>query len=187
MNTNPTTTPAPAPVRRTLFDIGSDLLTLDQLIEDIGGDVSDPQVEAAVTALTSELARDEAAKLDGWVGWVRQMEMEAAAAFAEADQWRHKGQALTNRVAWAKSVLKQHLENTRRAKVQTARGHTVTVQANGGKLPVQVDPVDPETVAERFQRVRVELDTDAVRTALEAGEQLAFARLQPRGTHLRIK
>ncbi len=40
---------------------------------------------------------------------------------------------------------------------------------------------------ERFQRVLVEPDKEAIRTALEAGEELSFAYLAERDLHLRIK
>lgn len=135
----------------------------------------------------SELACDEARKLDGWVGYVRQMEMELAAANAEMEQWQNKARALGNRIGWAKSVLKRHLEGTRRTKVETARGHVLSIQANGGKVPLLIDPTDAATVEQRFQRVKVELDTEAVRKACEAGEAVGFARLGERGSHLRIK
>lgn len=179
-----TVTAAP---KRTLFDIGSDLLTLDQLIEDVGGDVSDPQVCAAVDALTAELARDEGCKLDGWIGYVHQLEMELAAANAQVEQWQQKARARGSRIAWVKAVLKRHLEGTRRTKVLTAAGRQLSIQPNGGKVPVQIDPTDPATVEERFRRVRVELNTEAVRAAVEGGEVVPFARLVEKGTHLRIR
>ncbi len=40
---------------------------------------------------------------------------------------------------------------------------------------------------ERFQRVSIEADKEAIRTALEAGEDIGFAYLAERESHLRIK
>lgn len=187
MSTTTTTTPAAQPHRRSLFDIGHDLIALDLLLDEIGGDVTDPQADAAITAWTAELANDEARKLDGWVGYVRQLEMEAAAAKAEAEQWLARVKSRESRIAWLKETLKRHLENTGRTKVQTLAGRTIAVQANGGHPPVEIDAVDPYGLPDRLCEVRRLIDREKVRRALEAGEELAFARVLPRGTHVRIR
>lgn len=183
---DPTTT-VPPPPRRTLYQIGADLLALDALLDEANGDLSDPAVEAAAAAWFDALAAEEAAKLDGWIGYVRQLEMEAAAAKAEAEQWLTRVRSREARVAWLKERLKRHLEATGRTKATTLSGRTIAVQANGGHPPVEIDAVDPYGVADRLCEVRRLIDREKVRTALLAGEGLSFARLVPRGTHLRIR
>jgi len=47
--------------------------------------------------------------------------------------------------------------------------------------------LDVETLPAEFVRVIKSVDAEAVRAALEAGEDVKFATLEARGTHLRIK
>jgi hypothetical protein len=173
--------------RRTLFDISSDLLALDALLEEIGGDVSDPTVAATIDAWFSELAYDESRKLESWVGYVRQLEMEAAAAREESERFLVKARVRESRMAWLKDRMKAYLESSGRTKVTTEAGRTLMVQKNGGKAPLTLEPVDLDAVPVELVRVRRELDMEAVRSALEAGQRLAFASLAERGTHLRVK
>ena len=53
---------------------------------------------------------------------------------------------------------------------------------NGGKAPLVYDGAVPDN----FQKIIIQPDTERIREALERGEQLSFAHLGERGTHLRI-
>jgi len=87
-----------------------------------------------------------------------------------------------------KNRLKDYLEFTGRTKAHTETGRTITVQANGGALPVITPPdIDIRGVPEQFVKVIRSLDLDAVREELKSGAELPFAQLGQRGTHLRIK
>jgi hypothetical protein len=173
---------------RTLFSIGADLLALNELIDDLDGDISDPQVEAAYVAFVTELATDEGRKLDGYVGWIKQLEMESVAAKAEAEQWSKRAQVRDNRVKWLKERIKAYLEGQGRSKATTETGRALVIQANGGVRSIAwADPIDLSKLPAEFTRTRIEIDKDAVRKCLEADEPLAFARLEARGFRLRIK
>lgn len=94
--------------------------------------------------------------------------------------------SLTKAVEFLKGRLKTHLEATEQQKLRTKR-FNIAVCANGGKAPLRFDNTPPEQMPERFKRVTVEPDREAIRTALEAGEELSFAYLAERESHLRIK
>lgn len=174
---------------RPLYEITDDLLRLNDLLEEIDGDLSRlGEMEPAVTAWLDGLGEEQAAKLDGYVGLIKTLEMEAAAARAEKEQWAAKEKARTCRADYLKAKLKQHLEATGQLKVQTASGRVVTVQKNGGVAPLEIKPgTDPETLPAEYVRTAVEIDRAKVRAALETGAELAFAELLPRGTSLRVK
>lgn len=174
---------------RPLFEITDDLLKLNDLLDEVEGDVSRfGEMEPAITAYMDSLAGEEAAKLDAYVNLIRQLESEAAVAKAEAEQYAKKAKTRESRAAWLKERLKMHMEQTGQGKVDTERGRTVTIQRNGGKLPVTVnDSVDLNAIPLWCVKIVRSVDTDAVRSALERGEALDFARLGERGTHLRIK
>jgi len=174
--------------KSTLFDIGADLLALNDLFEEVGGELGSPETEAAFDAWAKTLVADEGKKLDGYCGLIRTLEGEAAVAKAEAEQYAMKARTRENRVKWLKDRMKQHLELTGRTKVQTATGRTVTIQANGGKLPLLItEGTDPTKIPTEFQRVKIEIDNEKVREHLEAGGPLEFAAIGPRGSHLRIR
>lgn len=133
---------------RRLFDIGKDLVALDDLIEERGGDVTDPEAEAAYAA---------------------------------------KAAARAKRIAWLKRRMLDHLLMTRRTKAETATGRTNSVQQTGGAKPVVFDTVEAADVPERFRAVAVTIDKAAVKAALDAGEEVPFARYGELGCHLRIR
>ena len=61
--------------------------------------------------------------------------------------------------------------------------HTFTVCRNGGKQPMEITGEVPDN----YKRIVYETDTEKIRAALESGEELTFAHLNERGTHLMIK
>jgi len=135
-----------------------------------------------------ELSKNEAAKLDGYVGLIKTLEMEAAAAKAEAEQYTMKARSRENRAKWLKERVKGYLEATGRTKVETATKRTIAIQANGGAVPVMLmDSIDPASIPDEFAVVRRTPNTEAIREYLAAGGQLPFASLGVRGTHLRIR
>jgi hypothetical protein len=175
-------------VQKTLFNIGAELIALNDLLDEIGGDVSEPAVELAVTAWFGELEAEQGAKLDNYIGLIRTLEMEAHAAGEEADRYTAIEEARANRAAWLKDRLKAHLEATGQPKATTVSGRVVAVQKNGGKKPLGLaDDLRIDDLDERFRRVVVSADTDAIRKALEAGEVIEGATLREPGTHLRIR
>jgi hypothetical protein len=174
---------------KSLFEIGTDLEALDSLIDDVNGDISDISVEAALVDWFEQLSKDEGTKLDNYCGLIHQLEGEADVAKAEADTYRRKAAERERRIEWLKLRLAQHLQRTNRTKVSTATGRTIRLQANGGKLPLEIywDWVDLDDLDPKYIKTKRELDQDAIRTALEQGEDICFAKIGKQGQHLRIK
>lgn len=168
----------------TLFEIGNDLLAINEALEAADGDLD------AIPGLAEwfdTLANDQASKLDGYIGLVKQLEMESAAAKAEADQWAAKARSRTNRVEYLKRRLLDHLTRTGQSKAKTATGRVVAVVANGGAVPIALaTDVTADAFPDRLCRIRREIDRDAIRAVLEAGESIPFATFGERGKHLRI-
>jgi len=173
---------------RAIFSIGADLLALNDLLDETGGELTTPEADTAVSAWLAELHTEQAAKLDGYVGLIRTLEMEASAATAEAEQYAKKAGTRTNRVKWLKRRMKDHLEATGQLKATTVTGRVLAIQKNGGVFPLDLaETLRPDDLEERFRKVTVTIDTDAVRKALETGEAVPGACLRERGTHLRIR
>ena len=180
---------------RTLFDIGADLLRVYAATDDAEQNrewrseiVPDLALAVGVEEWMSQLHTEEAAKLDNYVALVKTLEMEAAAARAEAEQWKAKAFARERRVKWLKERMLSHLIATGRERVETATGRVLRVQPNGGKAGVDLTPLEvcSSLVPPECKRVKEEYDVETIRKKLEAGEVLDFARLTERGKHLRI-
>ncbi len=171
---------------KSLYEIGADLLALAEVLDACDGDLS--KCETDVLAWIERAEGEQSEKLDRYIGLIRQLEMESAAAKAEADQWAAKSKTRGNTADFLKARLKAHLEATGQAKAVTATGRVVAIQKNGGALPLKLAlAIDLATVPTAFVRVTTDLDRDAVRKALEAGDVLDFASLGERGTQLRIR
>lgn len=176
-------------MNRTLYAITQDVIDLNNRLDEIEGDCSRwPEGEAALTAWMDSLGSEQAAKLDGYVGLIRQLEMEAKAAHAESVEWDQKSRNLDSRARRLKDRLKEYLTLTGQSRATTATGRIVTIQANGGVAPVIfADSIDPTAIPDALCTVRREPNRVAIRDALERGESLPFARIGERGTSLRIK
>lgn len=173
--------------KRSLLDISDDLQALDDLLFETGGDISDPDVAAAIESWFAEVQADEATKVGNYIGLIREKELRAAAIAEEIERYKKLQSALVNSASGLKDRLKWYMESKDRKKIETPRGNA-TICGNGGKLPMQIaETVRPEELPPRFQKVTVSVNGDAVRDALEKGEQLEFAEILPRGTHLRIR
>lgn len=174
-----------------LFEIGNDLLTLNDLMDERDGDFADPEVVAALDTWLKELKDQEATKLDGYVALIKQLTMEAETMSDEAKGYARKAITRTRRVDHLKSRLKQHLEATGKQTTRTAKGYTVFVQKNGGKPPLTINDemYSAAELPDHLVKVKREFDLEAIRKALEAGEELpvGFAEIGEPGTHLSIK
>ena len=176
-------------MNRHLYEITDDLIALNDLLESVEGDLSRcGEMEPAVTQWLTSLDAEQGVKLDAYVGLIRQLEMESAAAKAEVEQWATKARSRENRAKYLKDRLKHHLTVTGQTKVQTATGRTISVVNNGGQRPiVWADAIDLDTVPADLVFTRREIDRAKVRESLEAGQEFGFATLADRGTSLRVK
>lgn len=174
-------------VRRTLFQISDDLLALDDLLNELEGDVSDPAVAEAIDEWFCGLHDEVPEKIDSYAALVKENEARAKTHKEDAARSMALATAEENKSKRLKERLKLFFETQGIGKMETQR-YKLAIQNNGGVLPlIMPDGIQPEDVPEEFRKVRVEIDTDAVRAALEANTALEFAQLGARGSHLRIK
>ncbi|HEY7770478.1 siphovirus Gp157 family protein [Longimicrobium sp.] len=171
----------------TLYEIDADESALAELLFDVGGDVSDEDVAAAVDAWMAELGDARAVKLDGYGKVIGELEARAAAKTAEADRLRNRAAAELNRV----KQLKERLLAYMRERGHKAIGGNLfrfAVCANGGKTPLVLH-VPTEELPEQFREALTTYrpKSDDIRAALESGADLSFATLGDRGYHLRVR
>lgn len=171
----------------TLFEIGADTQALNDLLVELEGDISDPAVAEAIDGWLNETSTALDKKLDGYGALIREREAKAAARKAEAQRLLDLAKTDENTVKRLKERLQFFFDANGITKQETAR-FKFSVVANGGKLPLIINEgLAPEDVAEGWQKQVISFDNEAIREALEAGNELSFARLGERGSSLRIK
>lgn len=171
----------------TIFAIGQDLLALDELLTEAGGEVT-PETEAAIDGWFAELMADQAKKLDGCVWYLKQLESNEAAAKAVVDQFQMHARVEANKRSRLRDRVRDFLIATNQLKAETTSGFKLAVQKNGGKTPMEIDP-DATIPAEYLVQPPPHPDMDKIYAALKDGQELPFAKLCPEkvGCHLRIR
>jgi hypothetical protein len=170
--------------RRSLFDIGNDLTVLNNLIEEVGGDVSDPLVCAALESWFSQLSEERGQKLDNIHAYIRMLEGEHYACERLRDEWGTRAESRKKRIEGMKAMLVVHLQQ-HGGKAESASGIKFRVQPNGGKPPLVIND-DFDYDDERFFDLVPKIDRDAVREAIDRGETVPGAHIAERGHHLRV-
>lgn len=166
-----------------LYNLTNDELRLMEALDQAGGEVT-PELEQWFAEHAAALG----AKLDAYVGLIRTFEMQAVQAKAEKEQWVAKERAAANAAERLKARLKAHLEATKQDKVTTATGRVIALQKAGGVAPLEiVDEINFSKVSPDFKTCTWSLDKAAVREALEAGQEVGFAKLGERQLTLRIR
>lgn len=173
--------------KQTLFEICADLRALENLLEEIGGDISDPEVAEAIDQWLGENSEALETKLDGYAALITERMAMSKARKEEAKRLSDLARADENFAKRLRERLQLHFEEQGIEKTETAR-FKFSLANNGGRVPVLLDEEFPaEELPAEFQLQRIEADKDAIREALERGEVLEFARLGERGKSLRIR
>jgi hypothetical protein len=166
----------------TLFNIGNDLLALNALLEESGGEVT-PDAEEAIDLWFAELQVNEGQKLDNYLHLLRTLDMEHTAAAAASEQYEQLAHQRTSRINWLRQRLLEHLLRTGRNSALSASGIKIAIHGNGGKAPIVWDRI-PEMSELAPALKRESIDNEAIRRCLEEGVPLPFCHLGERGVHL---
>ena len=160
----------------SLFQITSDMQTLYDMLTDPDADVQ--AVRDTLDGMMGELE----VKASGYIAVLEQMDMEQKKAEEMYKFFKEKADARKNGIKRMKDAIKWAMINLNLDKIE-AGNYTIKLQANGGKLPLQIIGEVPDN----FKRIIYEDDTELIRKHLENGETLGFAYLEERGKHVVIK
>tara|TARA_R110001592_G_scaffold122620_3_gene329569 strand:+ start:15537 stop:16046 length:510 start_codon:yes stop_codon:yes gene_type:complete len=166
----------------TLYQMKDEYLDLLRLIDEeleIGEDAD----QSVIKALESTQG-DIKEKIDNVCKIIAELEAKAHARRVHAEKFESRAMHAESHAR----RLKQYLHITMQGLEWThfeSEEFTLRVCGNGGKKSLTfLDDVPDEYKITRTEQVA---DMDKIRKELEAGEELAFAELQDRGTHLRIR
>ena len=167
-----------------LLDITDDMQALEDLLAEVGGDVTDPKVGETVDAWFAELDANLTGKVDNYAALISTLRARADIRRAEAERLARRAQVDEAAADWLASRLLAALDARGMRKVETDR-YAVSVVGNGGKQPLLVDGEIPSEWTKTV--TRTEPGRERIRASLEAGQALPFARLGERGKRLSIR
>lgn len=159
------------------------LYVLNQNYEKVLNMLYDEDIDEQMVLDTLESIEGEIEdKADGYAKIIKELEAKRDARKAEAKRLTENAKVFDNRV----NALKQNLFNTMKSTGKTKFAtdlFSFNIAKNGGKQTLTIDGDVPK----EYTKTIIENDTDKIRADLEAGKELPFAHLEPRGESLRIK
>ena len=164
-----------------LFELTEEYMQLLERAED-------PDVDPEVLADTREgLTGEIEDKADGYAYVIDSINADVETIDKEIKRLQARKKMLTGNADRIKQHLWACLKAIGMRRLKTAK-HSFTIAKNGGKAPVMLDPaLDIDALPEEFVKVEKSIAMDTVRSYLEDGVNLPFARLAERGESLRIK
>lgn len=170
--------------KRTLMELTADMQALDDLLCEVGGDITDPTASTAIEQWFSELDNGLQEKVDAYCSLIAEYEARAKVRQEEAERLANRARVDTEAARWLRQRMLLALGTRGMRKLETAR-FTVSVVRNGGKQPIDMHGEVPADWC--VTRTEVVPDRERIRAALEAGTALPFATLCERGERLAIK
>lgn len=192
MSESPTTEAVEEEVKaptRSLYTIGMDLNAIEDIMEGLGGDVSDEEVDQIITAWMTENQEHLGDKIDGYCNMI---EMFKDRATRRAERAKQMAALAKSDETQSKRLIDRILEFMVAHKIDKIETDVrkVTTPKVGGKNTLVLDKsVQVEDFAASHQK-RTEVirpDNDAIRADLEAGKEVKYATILPRGKRLSIK
>jgi len=168
----------------SLYAIKTELSALVDAVAEVG--LNSPEAAAALAEHREALVAAFDDKADDYAALIRVCETRASARREESERMAalaKDDEALADRL---RATLLTAMQEVGRSKVDTAR-FKLAVRRNGGKVPVEVADVDALPSEYRIPKITLTIDRDAIRAALEAGNEVPGAALGERGWRLDLK
>lgn len=159
-----------------LYQLTNDYETVLNMLYD--EDADEQMILDTLEAIEGEIED----KADNYAKIIKELEAKQNARKEEAKRLTESAKIFENRVKALKSNLFNSMKATGKTKFATDL-FSFNIAKNGGKQTLTIDGEVPE----EYTKAVIENDTDKIRQALENGEKLTFAHLEPRGESLRIK
>lgn len=180
----------------TLFALTGRWLELNGRLFDFDGEITDAEKEIEMDALFEELSETEddlGEKIDSYIYLMAENDLRAEGMRAEAKRLNELANRSDATTDWMTDRLLDFMKLTKRTEIKTPK-HMLKIKGVGGKQAMELDIKDASDLksdsftkmTEPVEAKRV-IDNDKVRSYLENGGELAWARLRAKGQKLDIK
>lgn len=168
---------------KTLFELSQDMIDLEIALDE----AEDEQSRNILLDAHLHTEQDVKVKLDGYASLIKELQARAEARKAEAVRIQVLSKTDANKASDLLDRLKAFFEERDLPKIETAH-YSLNLVLNGGKVPLILS-VPVEELPEQFRRTVqvIEPDNDAIRQAIEAGEEVPGAYLAERGKRINIR
>lgn len=163
-----------------LYDLTGDILKLQNILE--SGEVVDTELLADVLADTTA---DYDEKIESYAKVIKNLSANVDALKSETERLNTRRKTLENNIAALKARMFDSMKATGKTKIKGDL-FTVSIQANGGKIPVIVD-VDTSALPDELVKIEEKPDLDAIAAYIEQHPENKLAHFGPRGESLRIR
>lgn len=163
-----------------LYDLTGDILKLQNILET--GEVVDGELLADVLADTTA---DYEEKIENYAKVVKNLSADVDALKEEEKRLTTRRKALENNIDALKARMFDSMKATGKTKIKGSV-FTVSIQANGGKIPVIVD-VPTEKLPDDLVKIEEKPDLDAIATYIEQHPGTPLGHFGERGESLRIR
>ena len=163
----------------TLYEVQNDLMEFQEMC-------SDPESEMDEQIMKDTMESLEGAydfKMECWCKVIKNLEALATAIDNEIKRLQQRLTIVRNNITRMKSFMIDSLNAT--GKQEAGGVLKARIVKNGGKLPLIVD--ENAELPEKYQKVEIKPNNEAIREALDKGEELPFAHFGERGVHINIK
>lgn len=164
---------------RTLYDIAERYQNIWNLCTDDADDSDLDKLENALQSIEGELND----KVYNIIGLLQDLKSLSNSIADEYKRLAAKKKSLDSKIERIKGYSLSYLQCMGKSKVVTSRG-TMSVVNVGGKLPLVID--DESLIPNDFKFIVSQVDKDALRQAIESGEQVNGAHIATRPKCLRI-
>ena len=163
-----------------LYELTGDILKLQDLLA--SGEVVDAEL---LKDVITDTEADYEAKIESYAMVIKNLSADIAALKEEADRLNSRRKTLEANIDSLKSRMFDSMKATNTPKIK-GRLFTISIQANGGKIPVIVD-VDTADLPDELVKIEEKPDLDAISKFIAANPDTKLAHFGPRGESLRIK
>ena len=188
-----------SPQRESLYVLTEELVALDTMLQEIGGDVSSPEGQT-LEKWAEEFDWKMRDKVDGYASLAINLEADALTIANEVRRLQARKNAIENRRARLLALAKFSMERLKVRKLEGVR-FTIAIQKNGGVEPLEV-LVEPKDLPAHFrdEEMVYSANLDVLRKSLEVRraalakgeadpipELAGKAELKERGESVRVR
>lgn len=163
-----------------LYELTGDILKLQNLLA--SGEVVDAEL---LKDVITDTEADYEEKIESYAMVIKNLSADIAALKEEADRLTSRRKTLEANIDSLKSRMFDSMKATNTPKIK-GRLFTISIQANGGKIPVIVD-VDTADLPDNLVKIEEKPDLDAISKYIAANPDTKLAHFGERGESLRIK
>lgn len=167
----------------TIYALSREAQEVADLILDPDFDMTaEGQMDGVLSMLHNIDKRVEVAA-DHWAAIIQECLARAEMRKNEVARLEQRATTDANLAKRLKDGLKDLMNVSGNKRLETQR-FKITVAKNGGKQPLEI--FDEEEAKKKYPKHTITVDTELLRLAIEEGEEMEYACLKDRGTHLRI-